>query len=134
MKANRNSPASVIALTLWGEARGEGDIGLRAVASVIHYGSKQKDRGLVEECLRPWRYSCWQKEVFTQTEPKSGDIIWGKCLVIAGELLIGKFEPMFEASHYFNPDVVPGRWPKSWNLGRMQYVTRVKHHEFWLEI
>lgn len=134
MNANRQNPTSVIASTIWGEARGEGEEGMRAVASVIHYGANQKDRGLVMECLRPWRYSCWKDEVFQQKSPPVDGVVWDKCIEIATELIYGTFKPLFVASHYFNPDLVPGRWPKSWKRERMQFVKKVGHHEFYLEV
>ncbi len=53
---------SVFARTIWGEARGEGQSGMEAVASVMlnraaHPGWWGTDVKSV--CLAPWQFSCW---------------------------------------------------------------------------
>lgn len=130
---DRNSPAAVIATTLWGEARGEGLDGLMAVASVIWYESRRRKISPMAECLRPWRYSCWRKGVFQQKNPDIKSPIWKTCLEIANALMAGVFTPTLTASHYFNPKGVPGGWPKSWNRSKMTFVKKVKQHVFYLE-
>lgn len=51
----------VVALTLWGEARGEGTEGMAAVAWVIK--NRLVDRrfppNLLDVCLKPWQFSAW---------------------------------------------------------------------------
>jgi len=54
--------ADVLARTLYGEARGEGEVGMRAVGHVVlnrvaarrWWGSDVKS-----VCLQPWQFSCW---------------------------------------------------------------------------
>lgn len=55
---------SVVALTLWGEARREPIEGLVAVACVIRNRVRTQYRGTTyrEVCLAPWQFSCWRKE------------------------------------------------------------------------
>ena len=56
---------SVIAMTIWGEARGEGTEGMQAVACVIqnraHIGG-WFGRTPREVCLKPFQFSCWNRE------------------------------------------------------------------------
>ena len=53
-----------LALTLWGEARGEPIDGRIAVASVIRNRLKSNRWGDTyrEVCLWPWQFSCWKRE------------------------------------------------------------------------
>ena len=49
----------VIALTILGEARGEGEIGMFAVACVIQRRSWEREKTSAEICLQPWQFSIW---------------------------------------------------------------------------
>ena len=49
----------VIALTILGEARGEGEIGMFAVACVIQRRSMEKEKTPAEICLQPWQFEIW---------------------------------------------------------------------------
>lgn len=62
------SEIDTLARTLWGEARGEGKIGMIAVACVIlnrvKLSGKRRDFGkgtISSACLYPWQFSCWNK-------------------------------------------------------------------------
>lgn len=53
---------TLIAATAWGEARGEGLVGMLAVCHVIH-NRMESGRSLwsspAKVCLQPWQFSCW---------------------------------------------------------------------------
>ena len=49
----------VVALTLLGEARGEGWGGMYFVACVIQQRSLEDGKNCAEICLRPLQFSCW---------------------------------------------------------------------------
>ncbi len=55
------SQREVIAMTILGEARGEGERGMYAVATII--SQRMKNRALTGKkvCLEPWQFSCWNK-------------------------------------------------------------------------
>ncbi|MAG59209.1 hypothetical protein CMO96_00240 [Candidatus Woesebacteria bacterium] len=53
------SETEIVALTLLGEARGEGDIGMYVVACVIKQRSMERDLSLSEVCLQRKQFSCW---------------------------------------------------------------------------
>lgn len=61
---NYNYPRLILARTLYGEARGEGHHGMECVAQVV---INRVRRGgwwgddIVEVCLKPWQFSCWNK-------------------------------------------------------------------------
>ncbi len=52
----------ILARTIWGEARGEGDKGMEAICCVImNRASKPRwwGRNINDVCLKPWQFSCW---------------------------------------------------------------------------
>jgi hypothetical protein len=49
----------IVALTLLGEARGEGSNGIYAVACVIQKRAKERYKTPAEVCLQPWQFSIW---------------------------------------------------------------------------
>ena len=54
--------ADVLARTLWGEARGEGSEGMRAVAHVVLNRTARQTywgKTIAEVCRKPWQFSCW---------------------------------------------------------------------------
>lgn len=62
--------ADVLARTIWGEARGQGQAGMEAVASVVlNRVAVAKERGgrywwgndIVSVCQKPYQFSCWNR-------------------------------------------------------------------------
>ena len=53
------TPTEVVAMTLLGEARGEGRAGVYAVGTVI--SKRMANRGMTarQVCLQKWQFSCW---------------------------------------------------------------------------
>lgn len=59
----------VFARTIWGEARGEGEQGMQAVANVIMNRVKHaQDKGrfwwgssIIQVCQKPYQFSCWNR-------------------------------------------------------------------------
>ncbi len=95
---------SILARTLWGEARGEDRQGREMVASCIvnrvlisqqhpHWWGST----VMEVCLHPWQFSCWLKAdpnrekliAVTETDP-----IYAECLEIAAAAIAGTLVDM----------------------------------------
>jgi spore germination cell wall hydrolase CwlJ-like protein len=51
----------VIAMTILGEARGEGKAGMYAVACVIAQRAVNRNKTPKAVCLQPWQFSCWNE-------------------------------------------------------------------------
>ena len=51
----------IVAMTILGEARGEGYAGMYAVACVIQQRSKDKNKTPAQVCLQRKQFSCWNK-------------------------------------------------------------------------
>ena len=87
----------MVAKTLWGEARGEGEAGMAAVANVIINRLKRKYRGCdtaAEVCLDPQQFSCWNcddpnRAKLTRLHRNSSDGQYQQALQIAETALRG---------------------------------------------
>ena len=55
------TPTEVIAVTILGEARGEGKEGMYAVACVIAQRSIERKKSASDVCLQKWQFSCWNE-------------------------------------------------------------------------
>ena len=52
----------VVAMTILGEARGEGKAGMYAVATVINQRAINRNKTPKAVCLKAWQFSCWNKK------------------------------------------------------------------------
>ena len=96
------------------EARGEGEHGQRAVATVIYNRAHGKGENMETVCLKPYQFSCWNGKA-----PKSVKIApkndfdrqaYIIALKIEKELLNGNFEPLGDWTHYYNPRLCSPKW------------------------
>ena len=108
--------AGVVADTLYLEARGEGEAGLRAVASVIYNRAKRSGKTCEAVCLAPKQFSCWigNAPKTLKIAPKNGfdRRAYRLCQSIEAELLTGKFEPLGDWTHYYNPALCAPKWAR----------------------
>lgn len=127
-------PLFVVCLTLCFESAGEGEAGMRRVASVIwNCAADHSVKSLAAECLKPKRYSCWNDKKPAVEHMRQWNSNWGDsqsyatAMQIANEMQKGKFRPIIEASHYFTLDRSP-EWAKS-----MKFVEQYRSHVFYME-
>ena len=106
--------AGIIADTLYMEARGEGELGMRAVATVIYNRAKGDVNKLEAVCLAPKQFSCWNNRSKAPLRTKASDIrAYSLCLKIEQELKAQKFYPIGNWTHYHTKDITP-----YWNKNR----------------
>lgn len=105
------SDIDILARTLYGEARGEGKMGMEAVANVVlnrmhladqhsHFG----DGSAESACKAPWQFSCWNAndpnshllETVTNSDP-----IFAQCLQIASDALNGLLTDYTNGATYY---------------------------------
>jgi hypothetical protein len=134
----------IVAKTLWGEARGEGVDGMKAVLSVIatraNIAKAYKNRTgrdhamygngtLAGACLRPWQFSCWlesdpnRAKLMTDIEDAAMRTIRG----LVAEYFANPSTDTTGPTHYltralFNSPACP-KWAK-----KMQKVREVGNH------
>lgn len=144
------SEAQVVALTLFGEARGEPIEGRIAIASIIRnrVTLKRHAFGLTprEACLKRWQFSCWI--------PEGGAVNYGvlmdavhlvssnalspmlrECLWVADGALGGLFlESVKGSTHYYNPAAMkPAGTMPDWAVGKTPACT-INAHLFFKDI
>lgn len=110
--ASVQAGAGVVADTLYMEARGEGESGLLAVATVIYNRAGGKADKMEVVCLKPKQFSCWNDSKTRAIAPKNDfdKKAYKLCLQIEKELLNGKFEPQGDWTHYYNPKLCNPKW------------------------
>lgn len=120
------SSVDVIAKTLYHEARGEGETGIRAVATIIH-NRTLKSNGKVtsdlcaKEAKKKAQFSCWNGK----KDLKAGkDKSWETCVQVAKEIDAGKFKRTHGYTHYYAFKICNPKWAK----GKKGYV--IGNHKF----
>lgn len=118
----------VLSKTLYYEARGEGERGIRAVASTIYNRALIKNgiadaNSCVKQALRRKQYSCWNgRDNLSAGRGKS----WQVCREVAYEMVIGEFLPTTIHTHYYAHKKVNPYWArdaKKVKIGRHTFLT-----------
>ena len=110
----KNKDIETVARTIWGEARGEGNVGMQAVANVIVNRAKQPTRygiGLAGVCLKPKQFSCWNKDdpnYKKMLDVDDNDNAYKTALKIAAKAVAGTLDDVTgKANHYHSVYVSP---------------------------
>lgn len=127
----------VLARTLWGEARGEGIDGMKAVACVIlNRVAVAKKKGkfwwgnnIIQVCQKPYQFSCWNRSDPNFQKLQSvdeNDLYFASALRIARRAVIGALKDITEgATHYHAASITP-----YWARGEEPVVT-IENHKFY---
>lgn len=130
------NPVDVLARTLYGEARGEGTHGMRAVACTIRNRANNPrwwGKDIVTVCLKPWQFSVWN-----QGDPNRAKILaatirdrmFPEALEVARDTVAGRLPQLTNRSdHYHTKAVRP-----IWSRGKTPVATIGGHLFFRLEI
>lgn len=139
-----DSDLDVLTATLWGEARGESLAGIEAVASVIvnrvaavKVRPKRKqfgDGSWRSACLRPWQFSCWNRDDPNRAKlmgldletPKTNDL--ALCLLTAEDAIAGRLADSTHGALFYKVTSLP--WPKDWGQ-EVEPIYEVGHHSFY---
>lgn len=123
----------LLARVIWGEARGEGEAGMSAVASVIMNRVRRPGwwgDSLRSVCTCPWQFSCLNADdpnrakLYAVTE---ADKSFGAALAIAQRVVAGELsDPTRGATHYY----AAGTKQPSWAQGRVP-TARIGRHLFY---
>lgn len=130
------SDVDILARTIYGEARGEGDEGLKAVACVImnriHSGVTWWGYNVQSVCQKPFQFSCWNKSdpnrsvIMAVTEK---DPIFAKCLSIAVCAISGNLSDITIGSDSYKRVGTGAHWA----IGLDPVIT-IGHHEFYVTV
>lgn len=126
-----------LARTLYGEARGEGEVGMTAVANVVmNRVQRAMDNeiewwgdNVVDVCLKPWQFSCWLKNDPNSAKLKAvtvSDPIFVKALAIAKDAVSGELDDITNgATSYY----AKGSKEPDWAKNKKPCAT-IRHHIF----
>ena len=129
--------ADTLARTIWGEARGEGSIGMQAVAAVIinrlavsrYKGKFWWRNSIIDICQKPYQFSCWNRDDPNYRKllsVDSRDITFAKALAIAQRSVQETLpDPTKAATHYHTAGIHPF-WSRD-----QQPVAVIGHHIFY---
>jgi hypothetical protein len=144
-RADRDPPANngstarlTLAKTLWGEARGEGERGMRAVASVVQNRLRTHYRGCTsaaQVCLDPKQFSCWNRDdpnhrLFEGIESRA-DSQFAIALTVADELLQGTLQDSTHGARHYFATAIDAR--PSWSRGKRPCLV-IGGHEFYNDV
>jgi len=120
----------IVAATLIGEARGEGESGMHAVLNVIMNRAKGNMDDAAKVCLKPWQFSFWNKK----EKAINSTITWAKSQSgwkTASDLVIkaskgGLSDISGGATFYFNPKLAMPKWAAMFTQTKV-----LGHHTFY---
>lgn len=131
---------TVLAKTLWGEARGEGKAGMRAVAAVVLNRLRVRYRGcdsVAAVCLDPKQFSCWNGDdvnlPLMQRLGATPDLDYQNALDIAAQAMAGQVpDPTLNSKHYVATTLPAAAMP-TWLRGKAPAVV-IGRHAFYNDI
>lgn len=105
--------ASIVALTLWREASGEGTQGMKAVANVIYNRALHNGITMYDVCTAPNQFSSLsiRGDASTIRWPKQTDVVFQSACQLAEDALAGTLEDITDgALFYYNPKTATSGW------------------------
>ncbi|MFA6679088.1 MAG: cell wall hydrolase [Candidatus Methanomethylophilaceae archaeon] len=106
-----SAPVDDLAKTLYHEACGEGEIGIRAVASIIINRAEQKGKitpdALSSVVKQKFQFSCWNGKKDLKTGKGKS---WEICMKVAKEMSEGCFNKTHGYTHYYAFKKCKPRW------------------------
>lgn len=112
MPAAADDERLILARTIYGEARGESQIGKEAVAEVImnRVASKRYPDTVKEVCLQPWQFSCWNPNDPNRTKiialQPGGNADFDICLSVAAAAMAGQIDHLTDQVLHYCADYI----------------------------
>lgn len=123
--------ATLLALTAWREARGEGTVGMSAVMHVVRnrVTASNGATDIAAVCTKKWQFTSMTGNGDPELVlwPQRGDVQFIAAMGLVSDILNGVGDdPTNGATHYFAPAVVRPSW-----ADKMKLVATIGHHEFY---
>jgi len=125
---------NILARTLWAEARGEGQPGIEAVASVIMNRVAVKSwwgTGIVGVCTAPFQFYCWNGNDPNRVKLLQVDMHddhFFMCLIVARQAIAGELPDNTNGATSYKVSTLD--WPKDWGA-EVQPTIVIGHHSFY---
>ena len=123
-----------MALTMWGEARGEGEEAMRAVGHVIDNRRRMGADFVTDTVSEAFQFSCWNagdpnrnaiERVLELPEGSEEHEMWRAARRIADEILAGRSADPTGGALFYHTDAVAPRWSRG-----IAPVRRIGSHLF----
>jgi peptidoglycan hydrolase-like protein with peptidoglycan-binding domain len=125
-----------LAKTVYGEARGEPQVGQEAVAFVVLNRIKKQSwwgKDIIGVCKYPWQFSCWNRNdpnSATLNTMSGNDSRLIPFLDVARRVLIGQVQnPIGNATHYYADYIAAPSW-----VSAGTFVTQLGRHRFYADV
>lgn len=126
-----------MALTMWGEARNQGEIGMRAVGHVIANRRQAKTHGsyVTDTVSAAWQFSCWNNNdpnraamLAIEDLPRDGEAWrqWQEARRLAEDILSGRSTDPTGGALFYHTIAVHPRWAEG-----VTPSTRIGAHVFY---
>lgn len=132
---DEQDPLTLLAILIWGEARGAGDLAKQAVGCVVRNRVAYQGRfgrGFIGVCLKPYQFDCFllndpnREKLLTPVEHE-GQAVWDACYAAAQSVYNGKLtDPTRNAVFYYSPPILAP--PRVW--GSIQEMLAVDGMHF----
>ena len=117
----------VVALTILGEARGEGFEGMAGVASVIQTRAIERKQSPSQVCLAPLQFSFWNTKPSKAEQDKlMSNPQANNALHLAKLVCERRLPDMVNGANHYHAISVNPKWAKD-----RQLVALIKHHKFY---
>jgi spore germination cell wall hydrolase CwlJ-like protein len=117
----------IVALTILGEARGEGMEGMAGVASVIQTRMIERKQSASQVCLSPKQFSFWNGGVSEATKRKLLATAQGKDALYLADLVVHKqLQSIVKGANHYHAISVSPKWAKNTKL-----VATIRNHKFY---
>ena len=120
--------ALTIALALYIEAAGEPELGIRYVASVLHNRANERNLTYRQVIAQKKQISGWTKakrRIKYDEARYEGRNKWELCKRIGTDMAAGRFLPITNATHFYNPRLANPSWGR-----KLVGVKVVGNHKF----
>lgn len=137
------------ALCIWREARGEGVVGMTAVACVIRNRARKRLSSYSVEVFRPWQFTSMSDPYDPEFRlmPAESDPSWVQAQSISRDVIDGVTADITGgATLYWNPRGIEStkryalpngeevKFPAKWDVAATRYSATIGHHIFLTEV
>ena len=121
---NKRNIVDIIARTIFAEAKGESFRGKLGVASVIWNRAHGNPEEFIQVIRQNKQFSPWNNGI----PPRGDGQTWDESIQIANNMVNGNFEPIFNYTHFLNPELVIKHYGKlpTWARKSNTQVTELK--------
>ena len=118
----------IMARTIYAEGRGEGEIGMKAIAHVILNRVGKIGKDIAEVCLRPSQFTSWNEgEPYPQVTLENNSRM-REAMRIALETMEENVDMTSGSTHYHNKSITP-----KWAMGKVP-IFLYRNHWFYNNI